>query len=494
MLPRATSERTQREVAKGRAAEPEIQRLIGRALRGVVDTSKLGDRTVTVDCDVLHRRRWHAHGVDHRRLRGPRAGAASGMERQLVGPGRGGSRRHRRRRHVLDLDYSEDSRAEVDFNVVGTDKGEYVEVQGTAEGKPFDRAVAWTAVASPTAAAQLFEAQAPASRRPTLSLDRVAGHGGSGRDPARRTSWASSRSCSICPTSSCVAWTTSASPGEPEETGATFEANAIIKARYTRRARACRRSPTTRARGRRAGRRPRRAHAPLRRPDATDEENNTKLLAELAAGCPPTERGARYVCVLASRCPAIGPARRPASRDPARDAVAAASRRRRGATAASATTRSSSPSPEPPGGRTLGQWSADEKNAISHRARAAGAWRPCCASRPLRDRGGTDGRRDCPRGGGARRTGRDPARRSRAHPACARGRGRRPRPGRAVLGNPGALRPMGGVFFFFFFFLGGGGFGRGEDSFFVDWWPRGGQPRRASPHGFTQQREPASSG
>ncbi|HKG56577.1 MAG TPA: ribonuclease PH [Candidatus Limnocylindrales bacterium] len=143
MLPRATAERTERESAKGRIGgrTHEIQRLIGRSLRGVVDLGKLGERTVTVDCDVLQA----DGGTRTASITGGYValGAALisyGMERLLVSKIAavsvgivGGAR-------LLDLDYSEDSKADVDFNVVGTDAGTYVELQGTAEGRPFDRA------------------------------------------------------------------------------------------------------------------------------------------------------------------------------------------------------------------------------------------------------------------------------------------------------------------------------------------------------------------
>ena len=143
MLPRATSERTQREVVKGRQGgrTMEIQRLIGRALRGVTDTARLGERTVTIDCDVLQ-----ADG-------GTRTASITGgyvalalalrglnLENALVAQIAAVSVGVVDGAALLDLDYSEDSRAEVDFNVVATDGGMYVEVQGTAEGKPFDRA------------------------------------------------------------------------------------------------------------------------------------------------------------------------------------------------------------------------------------------------------------------------------------------------------------------------------------------------------------------
>ena len=143
MLPRATAERSQREAVKGRVGgrTHEIQRLIGRSLRGVVDTARLGDRTVTVDCDVLQ-----ADGGT--RTASITAGYVAlalalrsiGLENALVAQVAAVSVGIVEGVAVLDLDYAEDSRAEVDFNVVATSGGAYVEVQGTAEGKPFDRA------------------------------------------------------------------------------------------------------------------------------------------------------------------------------------------------------------------------------------------------------------------------------------------------------------------------------------------------------------------
>ncbi len=142
MLPRATAERTQRESTKGRIGgrTHEIQRLVGRSLRGVVDLGKLGERTVTVDCDVLQA----DGGTRTASITGGYVALAAalityGMERTLIGRIAAVSVGIVDAAAYLDLDYPEDSRAEVDFNVVGTDAGTYVEVQGTAEGKPFDR-------------------------------------------------------------------------------------------------------------------------------------------------------------------------------------------------------------------------------------------------------------------------------------------------------------------------------------------------------------------
>lgn len=166
MLPRATSERTPREAVKGRQGgrTQEIQRLIGRSLRGVVDLAKLGERSVAIDCDVLQadggtRTASITGGYVALAIALRRAGHAAALAGHVaavsVGIVEG--------RPVLDLDYEEDSHAEVDFNVVGTDAGTYVEVQGTAEGRPFDR----TSMASLLALADdglatLFRAQAEA--------------------------------------------------------------------------------------------------------------------------------------------------------------------------------------------------------------------------------------------------------------------------------------------------------------------------------------------
>jgi ribonuclease PH len=148
MLPASTGERRQRDVTRGRpdGRTVEIQRLIGRALRGVVDLGVLGERTIYVDCDVLQ-----ADGgtrcasitggmvalalavdaliVDGRIARTPLTGSVAAVSCGIVDgvP-------------LLDLDYSEDSAAEVDANVVMTGSGDLVEVQATAERTPLSRA------------------------------------------------------------------------------------------------------------------------------------------------------------------------------------------------------------------------------------------------------------------------------------------------------------------------------------------------------------------
>jgi len=147
MLPASGRERTPREVTKGRPSgrTMEIQRLIGRALRTVVDRKALGPRTLWVDCDVLSADggtrtasitgAYVALALALSKLRAAkvlRAPVLTGMLAAIsVGVVEG--------RPVLDLDYDEDSTAEVDMNVVRIDDGRYVEVQGTAETTPFKK-------------------------------------------------------------------------------------------------------------------------------------------------------------------------------------------------------------------------------------------------------------------------------------------------------------------------------------------------------------------
>lgn len=148
MLPRATTQRTAREAVLGKQGgrTVEIQRLIGRSLRAVVDLEALGERQIVLDCDVLQADSgtrcaaitgsWVALALAIDRMRqrkqlrrDPMRGQVAAISVGLVGgvP-------------VLDLDYPEDSGAEVDANVVMTSAGQFVEVQMTAEGAPFGRA------------------------------------------------------------------------------------------------------------------------------------------------------------------------------------------------------------------------------------------------------------------------------------------------------------------------------------------------------------------
>lgn len=146
MLPRACQTRTAREAARGRSGRTfEIQRLIGRSLRSGIDLRDLGERTIWIDCDVLQ-----ADG-------GTRTASISGGWVALVSCLQFLQRKDFlrelpiidfvaavsvgivREQMLVDLSYQEDANAEVDMNVVMNEKGEFVEIQGTAEGEPFDK-------------------------------------------------------------------------------------------------------------------------------------------------------------------------------------------------------------------------------------------------------------------------------------------------------------------------------------------------------------------
>jgi ribonuclease PH len=141
MLPRSTNTRTARENRGPSGRSQEIQRLVGRALRAVVDRAKMGERTVWVDCDVIQA----DGGTRTAAITGGFVAVADALVKANVGAAVrdcvaaisvgivGGV-------PVLDLNYIEDSSAAVDMNVVMTGAGEFVEVQGTAEQTPFDRA------------------------------------------------------------------------------------------------------------------------------------------------------------------------------------------------------------------------------------------------------------------------------------------------------------------------------------------------------------------
>lgn len=150
MLPRATGTRTQREAARGKQSgrTQEIQRLIGRSLRAMLDLSKLGENTIYIDCDVIQ-----ADG-------GTRTASISGAAVALIDALEHLQRRKKltqdpllglvaavsvgvnQGRILLDLDYAEDSTCDTDLNVVMTQAGGFIEIQGTAEEKPFTRAEA----------------------------------------------------------------------------------------------------------------------------------------------------------------------------------------------------------------------------------------------------------------------------------------------------------------------------------------------------------------
>ena len=159
MLPASTGDRKQRDVSKGRpdGRTVEIQRLIGRSLRGVVDFEALGERTVYVDCDVLEAdggtrcasitggyvaldlacAAWERGELERSPLTGTVAAVSCGIVDGVP---------------LLDLDYPEDSSAEVDANVVMTGEGGLVEVQATAERTPLSRATSTTCWRSPARA------------------------------------------------------------------------------------------------------------------------------------------------------------------------------------------------------------------------------------------------------------------------------------------------------------------------------------------------------
>ena len=143
LLPASTGDRTDREASRGKQGgrTVEIQRLIGRALRGVVSFEALGERTVWLDCDVLQ-----ADGgtrcaaICGAYVAASRALDRFGLSKALTGSIAAVSVGVVDGEPLLDLDYSEDSNADVDVNVVMTDDGHLVEVQATAERVPFDRA------------------------------------------------------------------------------------------------------------------------------------------------------------------------------------------------------------------------------------------------------------------------------------------------------------------------------------------------------------------
>ena len=145
MLPASTNRRTKRERANRKGRSMEIERLIGRSLRSVVDLNRLGEYTITLDCDVLQ-----ADG-------GTRTASITGawvalhdalyslVEKDilprlpLTGQVAAISMGYVNGKPLLDLDYPEDSHADIDMNLVGTETGQIIEVQGTGEGGPFDR-------------------------------------------------------------------------------------------------------------------------------------------------------------------------------------------------------------------------------------------------------------------------------------------------------------------------------------------------------------------
>ena len=168
MLPRATHTRGDREAARGKQSgrTQEIQRLIGRSLRAVVDRTKMGEMTITLDCDVLNADggtrcasitgAWVALALAFRKLRAANVLATDPLIGQVAAVSCGiveGTA-------VLDLDYAEDSSAEADANFVLTNAGGIVEVQATAERSAFDQAMLGQLMElARTGTAELFAAQ-----------------------------------------------------------------------------------------------------------------------------------------------------------------------------------------------------------------------------------------------------------------------------------------------------------------------------------------------
>jgi ribonuclease PH len=145
MLPRATNTRTNRETLRPSGRTQEIQRLIGRSLRAVVDTSLLGERQIMIDCDVLQA----DGGTRCASITGACVALALAVKKLLID---GKVKRNPiisevaavsvgivQGTPVLDLNYAEDSTAEVDMNIVCTGSGKFIEIQGTAEREPFNR-------------------------------------------------------------------------------------------------------------------------------------------------------------------------------------------------------------------------------------------------------------------------------------------------------------------------------------------------------------------
>ena len=178
MLPRATHTRSAREAAKGKQSgrTQEIQRLIGRSLRAVVDLGALGERQVVVDCDVLQ--------ADGGTRTAAITGACVAVHDALVGLVTAGKLAHNPMREfvaavsvgihqgtaVLDLDYAEDSDCDTDMNVVMTEGGGLIEVQGTAEGAAFSRAELNALIdLAELGGRQLFELQRAAVRSAILT-------------------------------------------------------------------------------------------------------------------------------------------------------------------------------------------------------------------------------------------------------------------------------------------------------------------------------------
>ncbi len=364
MLPASTGDRKQRDISKGRAdgRTVEIQRLIGRALRGVVDFEALGERTVWIDCDVLE-----ADGGTRcasitggfvaleLALRGlvekelltdvPLSGSVAAVSCGVVDG-----------TPLLDLDYPEDSNAEVDMNVVMTGDGGLVEVQATGERTPLSRTSLDALLELAAGGDRAAPGGAGGSGRPGRRLIRSAPCA-SYSHPATPTRCASSPRCSPR-TSSCRCPTRSS-----------CRPRTAPRSRRTRSVRPAPRArppasgpwPTTRA-----SRRSRSAGHPgsTRRASRGRARPTRRTSPSCCATCRRTATRASRTCARWCSSRPTGGSVSP------RGAVPAGSSTSRAATGASATTRRSCPTTTDDG-RTMAELSPAEKDAISHRGRAA---------------------------------------------------------------------------------------------------------------------------
>ena len=309
MLPRATAERTQRESVEGPDRRPDPRdpaphRAVA-ARRRRPDQARRADRHRRLRRPPGRRR--DADRLDHRRLRRPRRGAHHARH------GAAARRQGRGRVSVgivdgvplLDLDYSEDSRAEVDFNVVGTDAGTYVEVQGTAEGKPFDRAGVDSPARPRRARARRSCSRRRRRRSPPSSGDRrvsaprVVVATRSRAQAARAARAAPARPRAELVSLDEVGVAGRAGRGRRDVRGERPDQGALLRAADG----PARRWPTTPgSRSMRSAARP--ASAPGATPARTrPTPTTTPSCSPRSTGLPPERRGARYVCVLALALP-----------------------------------------------------------------------------------------------------------------------------------------------------------------------------------------------
>ena len=363
MLPASTGERKQRDVSKGRpdGRTVEIQRLIGRSLRGVIDFGALGERTIYVDCDVLQadggtRCASITGGMVALRLACERLISEGKLERSpLTGTVAAVSCGIVDGVALLDLDYSEDSTAEVDANVVMTGDGGLVEVQATAERTPLSRAHLDDLLAL---AARGIESLRALQDQTAESLSRCRFPRRWCSRPATRTSCGSSSGCSRP-----SRWSALPDGIElPPEDGDTFEANALPKARAA--AAQTGRPAIADDSGIEAdalGGRPGVRSARYAGEHASDQENLDKLIREAPVGS-----ALRYVCALAYVDPGSGTERVFFGYCSGRLSADAKGERGFGY----------DPAFLPDGdfgGRTMAELTDDEKDPISHRGRAVAA-------------------------------------------------------------------------------------------------------------------------